>query len=131
MQDEKNIQKTLAGGRTYLALERTLMAWIRTALAMISFGFAIEQFFTTTERANPDVLGLDASGAQFVGLSLVTVGTLAMFAAILQHINLLKRVERETGNPRQYLSISLVVAIAIVIIGLGAMFYILSQSIFG
>ena len=130
MQDASNTQKVLAGGRTYLALERTLMAWIRTALAMISFGFAIEQFFTTTERANPDMLGLDASGAQFVGLSLVSVGTLAMFAAILQHINLLKRVEQETGSPRKYWSLSLAVAIAIVIIGLGEMFYILTRSIF-
>jgi putative membrane protein len=31
--------------RTRLALERTMMAWVRTAIAMIGFGFTIVQFF--------------------------------------------------------------------------------------
>ncbi|HLN49797.1 MAG TPA: DUF202 domain-containing protein [Steroidobacteraceae bacterium] len=31
--------------RTRMALERTLMAWLRTAVALIGFGFTIVQFF--------------------------------------------------------------------------------------
>ena len=31
--------------RTFLATERTLMAWVRTSLSMISFGFTIVKFF--------------------------------------------------------------------------------------
>ena len=31
--------------RTRLALERTMMAWQRTAVALIGFGFAIVQYF--------------------------------------------------------------------------------------
>jgi inner membrane protein YidH len=32
--------------RTDFAAERTLMAWIRTSLSLISFGFTIYQFFS-------------------------------------------------------------------------------------
>jgi putative membrane protein len=35
----------LAVDRTWLAHERTLMAWVRTATSMISFGFTIYKFF--------------------------------------------------------------------------------------
>jgi uncharacterized membrane protein YidH (DUF202 family) len=35
----------LAVERTWLAHERTLMAWVRTATFMISFGFTIYKFF--------------------------------------------------------------------------------------
>ena len=31
--------------RTRLSIERTMMSWIRTAVALIGFGFAIVQFF--------------------------------------------------------------------------------------
>jgi putative membrane protein len=36
--------------RTRLSLERTMMSWIRTAVALIGFGFAIVQFFVRFEQ---------------------------------------------------------------------------------
>lgn len=41
----------LALDRTWLAHERTLMAWVRTATSMIGFGFTIYKFFQL-EAAN-------------------------------------------------------------------------------
>src|SRR4051794_10744475 len=35
----------LAVDRTWLGYERTLMAWVRTAASLISFGFSIYKFF--------------------------------------------------------------------------------------
>jgi uncharacterized membrane protein YidH (DUF202 family) len=35
----------LPGLRTKLAVERTIMAWLRTAVSLIGFGFAAVQFF--------------------------------------------------------------------------------------
>ena len=44
----------LAMERTWLAHERTLMAWVRTATSMISFGFTIYKFFQfQADKAEP------------------------------------------------------------------------------
>ena len=44
----------LALDRNKLAAERTLMAWVRTALSMISFGFTIYKFLQVIRRAKHD-----------------------------------------------------------------------------
>jgi putative membrane protein len=65
----------LAWIRTRLALERTFMAWIRTAVSLIGFGFTIVQFFQRLQ-------GMDAeNGRQMrpetprdLGLALIATG---------------------------------------------------------
>jgi uncharacterized membrane protein YidH (DUF202 family) len=44
-----DLNTKLARLRTFQASERTLMAWIRTAISMISFGFTIVKFFEYLE----------------------------------------------------------------------------------
>ena len=36
--------------RTRLSVERTMMSWVRTATALIGFGFTIVQFFARIQR---------------------------------------------------------------------------------
>src|SRR6516164_8781437 len=45
--------------RTRLSLERTMMSWLRTAVALIGFGFAIVQFFEHMQQ----LPGVRAAGA--------------------------------------------------------------------
>jgi len=65
---------------TRQALERTFMAWIRTAVSLISFGFTIVQFFQRFMQMRnagdrpmspgaPRVLGLALIGAGILGLA--------------------------------------------------------------
>ena len=44
-----NVETHFSWLRTRLSIERTLMSWVRTATALIGFGFTIVQFF---ERFN-------------------------------------------------------------------------------
>ena len=70
--------------RTRLALERTMMSWIRTATALIGFGFTIVQFF---ERLN--IEGADAAArpfaARYVGLVLIAAGIVALVVSGVQY----------------------------------------------
>ena len=71
--------------RTRLSLERTMMSWLRTAVALIGFGFAIVQYFNHLE----DLAGARAAylpGApKYLGLALITCGVLALVIAIVQY----------------------------------------------
>jgi uncharacterized membrane protein YidH (DUF202 family) len=44
----------MAKFRTHLALEHAMLAWIRTALTMATFGFGIAAFFRTVEEKSPN-----------------------------------------------------------------------------
>jgi putative membrane protein len=78
--DDSDPRVRLAGERTLLAYERTQIAWVRTALTLISFGFAISEFFTYLreqqgERAtllSPRVVGLTMVVIALIGLTLAS-----------------------------------------------------------
>jgi uncharacterized membrane protein YidH (DUF202 family) len=106
----------LALQRTLIAAERTLMAWIRTTISMIGFGFTIYKFFQylPEEIATGQVRRPQAP--RNLGMTLVALGTLALAAAAWQHWTFLREVG--ASRARNLWSISFIVAIAVVLIGL-------------
>ena len=116
----------LALQRTIIAMERTLMAWIRTALSMIGFGFTIYKFFQyqAEEIAAGHIRRPQAP--RNLGLSLIALGTLALAAATLQHRKFLKAIGASEKQNR--ISISVVVAMVVILIGLVTFYGVLLRS---
>ena len=110
----------LALQRTIIAAERTLMAWIRTALSMIGFGFSIYKFFQylPEEIATGNIRRPQAP--LNLGLTLIALGTLSLIGAAWQHLNFLKQIE--ASQARHVWSLSFVVAIAVILIGVVAFY---------
>jgi len=74
----------LAADRTRLAHDRTLMAWVRTATSLISFGFTIYKFFQYLQQQNA-VLHDHLLGPRQYGLIMISIGIVALVLATIQH----------------------------------------------
>ena len=78
-------QSHFAWLRTRLAVERTLMAWLRTAVSLIGFGFAIVQFFDRMDQM-PGVGPARYPGvAHYLGLSLIFCGVMALVISLWEY----------------------------------------------
>jgi putative membrane protein len=68
------------------ALERTFMAWIRTAVSLISFGFTIVQFFQRFPKMEEAGASLPSPGApRVLGLALIGAGVLCLAISSWQY----------------------------------------------
>ncbi len=71
--------------RTRFSLERTMMSWLRTATALIGFGFAIVQFFERLQRSSEARAAYLPNAPIYLGLALIACGILALVVAIWQY----------------------------------------------
>jgi len=74
-----DVTTILAVERTRVAYDRTMMAWIRTATSMLTFGFGIYKFFQL--GAGHDVAVSHRVGPREFGLVMVTIGLISLFIA--------------------------------------------------
>ena len=108
----------LAVDRTWLAHERTLMAWIRTATSLISFGFTIYKFFQFEAGKVGALEHALVSPRQFAILMIAT-GLIALFLSVIDHRQSMKQLREEFGTTRR--SVSGIVAGVVAVMGLAAM----------
>lgn len=83
-----NPQAHFAWLRTRMAQQTTLAAWIRTATSLITFGFAIVQFF--------EHLAPGHQLPRYIGLLLIAVGTVTTGVVLWEHQTILNYLTGET-----------------------------------
>ncbi len=110
--------------RTQLAAHNTLLAWIRTAVSLYTFGFSISKFFQYLGQGEQG--GAEtASAPRNLGLALVIVGLGAVALASVEHVMTCRKL-RELGMPRRSrLSLPVFAAAALLVIGVFACISIL------
>lgn len=127
----RNLTNELAKERNRAAAERTLMAWIRTSLSLISFGFGLDQIVAAIEESrgtrNPYTIGI----SRVVGLLFIALGVVALLLASIEHRRELRLIQRDDYVYASRRSLGLMVSIALVLIGLFAFVAILIKAISG
>jgi putative membrane protein len=71
--------------RTRLAAERTAMAWVRTATALIGFGFTIVQFFAHLKTTEGVASPVRPEAPRYLGLALIGTGIIASLIALWEY----------------------------------------------
>jgi putative membrane protein len=118
-----NIQAELAKERNRAAAERTLMAWIRTNLSLISFGFGIDSIVTAIRNFQPTEDINPVRFSRIFGLAFIALGIYAMIVAAIEHHQELQHIQRSAAyfyKPRRSLGLT----VATVLIGIGCFAFI-------
>ncbi|MFO1162537.1 MAG: DUF202 domain-containing protein [Reyranellaceae bacterium] len=111
----------------HLANERTILAWVRTSIAVMTFGVALNRFslflleFHRTSASEQVV----NRNAERVGTGLIALGVLIMFCASWHYLHVAQSIDQETYRPRRFMIIAM--SFAIVAIGGTALILLFSS----
>lgn len=122
------MEKASEDPRVQLAAERTLLAWIRTGLAMMGFGFVVARFglflheLSSVEHLPPArYTGWSLS----FGTALVLLGVFVNVSAAFGHVRLMNKLRRGEAVLTRSWSFSAVVSLALGALGLAMAGYLL------
>jgi putative membrane protein len=109
--------------RVYFAAERTLLAWIRTGITVMAFGFVIARFGLFLRFMEHQVAsGAPPAGAHslspILGAGMVWLGVFATTGGVLQYQAFCRRLAGSERPPRLTVLFGLLVAWALALTGL-------------
>ena len=131
---ENNGPNSFPNLREHMANERTFLAWIRTIIAIMAFGFVVEKFSLFIKRFSyllgrtiPNVVPPTVSEySSMFGIVLVAMGACMALIAFVRY----KKVEKEINNNmyRPSLLLDILVTLGIITIGIFLIFYMIHST---
>lgn len=113
----------------HAANERTFLAWVRTAIAVMAFGFLVERFdlfLRLAGLARPS--GLPApSGSGFghaAGLAVIGLGGAMILLAALRFVRLSREIDSAEPRPAGGLRLDLALAMLLMLLCLALVVYL-------
>lgn len=112
-----NLTDELAKERNREAAERTLMAWIRTSLSLISFGFGVDKVIGAINRSRWGSSARADLSVRLMAIAFIVTGIGALAAATLQHKRILRRLQHDAFTYHEHTSLGTATAVALMAIG--------------
>jgi uncharacterized protein (DUF302 family)/uncharacterized membrane protein YidH (DUF202 family) len=113
----------------YLAAERTLLAWIRTGLALMGFGFVVARFGLFLQQLQimqrTPIEGSYGLSLWF-GTALIAAGVIVNIFAGWQHLRLVRGLNRGTASHSHSSTQAVLIAFFLALVGLTMAIYLVS-----
>jgi putative membrane protein len=121
-------QNSSTDPRIYMAAERTFLAWIRTGIAFMGFGFVVARFgLFLREIAQSNNMTVAQHGNGFslpVGIALIVAGIMVNLIAAIRHHRYIKALDRGQFRQSYGLVFTFLIAGFLAIIGLAVAIYL-------
>ncbi|GAB6058481.1 YidH family protein [Desulfonatronum parangueonense] len=127
-----NLTNELAKERNRAAYDRTLMAWIRTAISLIGFGFAIAKSYEYIHYETLERTGrlLDDMHAPLIfGISFIILGMLCILGGVIQHAKVLRQIQASEFTYADSKPLAKIVALILLVIGIFALIALFQRRV--
>ncbi|HLN73149.1 MAG: YidH family protein [Methylococcaceae bacterium] len=126
-------QQKFFNRRVHMANERTFLAWIRTSIGLMAFGFVLEKFALFTKQMallmgqqNIANVSIPSHGYSAVlGISLVALGTVMGAISFLRYRKVQRQIDTETWHSSY--TLDAVLTFFVVIIGILLVVYLINS----
>jgi len=114
--------------RVFFAAERTLLAWSRTSITVMVFGFVVERFGLLVHLLLPKGGEIIQRNISFwVGLIFILFGVTLSVLSTIQYFRVLKTLKKEEVPQGYWLHLGVVTNIVLALLGLLVTLYLLIE----
>lgn len=113
----------------YLAAERTFLAWIRTGIAFMGFGFVVARFGLFLERLmllEPAVKGSHQGLSIWFGTAMIVMGVATNCFSAFHYVRLVRQLNQGDTSFTKPSAPAMVMALVLALVGLGLAVYLIS-----
>ena len=120
--------------RVHMANERTFLAWIRTSIGIMAFGFVVQKFALFTKQMAL-IIGRPATGetllpahgySALMGIFLVALGAAMSALAFVKYMKVKKQIDEDTWHHSS--SLNALLTFAILMVGILLVIYLISTN---